>query len=534
MRRSVLAGLAATALSFVACSEQSTDVTAPPAVQTPSADVVTGCPTSTTAAQILAIINQLVPAGTIRNNVTKLVNKLPTRLEDRIKTTIRNQIFPIQDAILRAYYAGLLVGGTSTGTFDNVISLIKALYCYVGLTPPTIPSPTVEADVVVGVVFPNSPTTTLVVPTEQAALTVPTGAAPSPTTIVITKLPNSPGPLRTSLNQYPFFYHFSGTTATGPVTFNLDVLAGICPEEDIAVPNANLRLAHNVFPFGFGDVEVLPRPEGSPPGVHCLDLPAGGGPFSSRHPGGVGRFDWVERLLLPAELQAASNVVETVGVGGTTKKFSEFGIVDPTVIDYGSGGYSFILIGSIPPSEGTPTYPGASWFSQSFTPGDAWSIGSAPFGQSGAGCSIFNAFPVVTSWPAAVSQGSPDPHTGSGLLLRKSFMTPTGFTGDVLINVAIDNDIQVYLDGTDVTNREGVVFTARTNTDPAVEGKWLDPSYNPPFQAHAGCPQRDDGTFTIPRALLASGNEHLLAVYAHDYGGASYVDVQLKLAVPTP
>jgi hypothetical protein len=265
------------------------------------------------------LVSRLVPPGTIRTNITKQVNKLPTKKEDRLRAVIREQIFPIQDAILRAFYAGLFVGGTSATTFDKVLDLIEALYCYVSLAPPAFPSTTANTDFVIGVVFPNSPTTTLVVPSKNAAVRIPTGAAPSATTVAIEKLPDSPNPLRTSLDQYPFFYHFSGTTASGPVTFNLDVTAGICLKDEIDVAEGNLRLAHNIAPFGFGDVEVLPTE--TPHGIDCS------APIGFLNEWGQRSLDWAEKLFLPAELHAAAAALVT-GVGGTTKKFSEFGIVD--------------------------------------------------------------------------------------------------------------------------------------------------------------------------------------------------------------
>jgi hypothetical protein len=43
---------------------------------------------------------------------------------------------------------------------------------------------------------------------------------------------------------------------------------------------------------------------------------------------GAGSFRWLEQLLLPAELHAATQGTVTTLVGGTMRKFSEFGIVD--------------------------------------------------------------------------------------------------------------------------------------------------------------------------------------------------------------
>ncbi len=628
MRRSALSAVLAATLSLFACSDQPTEAPTGtlPITRSPASLVV--C----TAAGIQAQIDALFPAGGLRTSAQAQFSSIPKAVDKATGTAARDKTIAIVDFLLTTYYAGQLTGGLSTATFDQVLDLIKSLYCFAGLASPDLPSTTGGSDVVVVLVSPGDPTTTVVTPSEHAAVTIPKGGVSQPTLVAISLLPDDPPPLRTSLDQYPLFYHFSGTTATGPVTFTLDVTAGVCLRDNIAVPDANLRLAHNVGPL-FGDVEILPRPA-SVPGLDCTDL-GSGGLSGSMGSWGENRFAWAKKLLLPAELHAASVALVTLGVGGTTKKFSEFGVVEPgsnpgklsivtqsgapasgnvsgsgtvyvkaasgngtpirdvpvdfdgtivltngsgiaafewteaepgaslratvpneascpaippeatpayrprvcftpssvtfttnTLVDYGSGGYSFILIGSNAPSDVTPTYPGESWFSRSFSPGGAWGTGPAPFGYSAAGCSIYTSHPVATPWAAAAGAQA-DPSTGSGLLLRKEFKTPTGFNGNVSVNIAIDNDIRVYLDGHDVTNAEGV-FSASTNTD-AVNGFWF--GYVAPFQAHGGCAQQGDGTFTVPRSHLDVGDQHLLAVYAHDWGGASYADVQVKLDV---
>ncbi|MBA3317406.1 MAG: hypothetical protein H0T50_04865, partial [Gemmatimonadales bacterium] len=338
--RCFIVGLTVAApLLLSACSDSPTEVSQPrlEPVQV-EASVALGCVPAPTAASLLTMINGLLPRSPLRTSLIALVNALPPRLQDRIKTAVRQLIFPIQDLVFRAFYAGRLSGGTSSATFDKVLRFSEALHCYVGLTPPTYPTATSGADVVVAVVFPNSPPTTVVVPSEHAAVTVPTGAAPTGgVTIVVRKLPDGPpGPLFTTLDQYPFFYEFTGTTVTGPVTFNLDVLAGICPRDNLAVIDANLRLAHNVGPF-FGDAEVLPRPAGAVPGLDCTDLALGSAPNTGSGLGDFawGGWRWMNRTLaplggalLPQPLHAATLALATTGVGGTTKKFSPFGIVD--------------------------------------------------------------------------------------------------------------------------------------------------------------------------------------------------------------
>lgn len=331
--RPFIVGLAVAApLLLSACSDNNpTEVSPPDLAPAPSqAAVALGCVPTPTAASLLTMLNQLLPQSPLRASLIALVSSLPQRRQDRIKAAVRRLIFPIQDLLFRAFYAGRLKGGKSAATFDKVLRFSEALHCYVGLTPPVFPTTTAGEDIVVGVVFTNSPTTTLAVPSAHAAVTVPQGAAPGPTTIMVRNLPDSPGPLLTSLDQYPLFYEFSGTTATGPVTFNLDVTAGVCLRDNLGVPSGNLRLAHNVAPFAFGNVEILPL-AAAVPGVDCDNLPELGFLNSwDRSFGGSMRqaIEPLVRAVLPAPLHATTLAVVTLKVGGTTKNFSPFGVVD--------------------------------------------------------------------------------------------------------------------------------------------------------------------------------------------------------------
>jgi hypothetical protein len=621
----------AAGLLLPACSDQPTEITPNEPSQIPpiAAAVVPACPASTTLADILNQINQVLPRSPIRTSLIALVSALPSRLQDRIKTTVRRLIFPIVDLILRSYNAGQFGPKTPTKQ-DQVYDLIRKLYCYVGLTPPDLPSGSGGTDIVVAVVFPNSPTTTISVPSGHAAVQVPTGAAPTGgVTIVVRKLPDSPPPLLTTLNQYPFFYEYSGTTATGPVTFNLDVTVGICLETTPppSVNLANLRVAHNVG-TNFGDVEVLPPVAGQPPGINCSDLSLG--PASDTQ-GGSGLFAWggwnrmartlapVGRALLPEELHAATVALATAGVGGTTKKFSPFGIVDQTsnpasiqtvdqngnatdgvvtgpgtvyvkatsrngsiiagvpvtfdetTVFTGSNGIASFnwttatpgatLTASVPnqsnevppscpsdiptpnpvtgayrplvcftPSQVTfrdeaagPIGYGATGYRYFFPVGappegfegtsfddSSWLLGNAAFGfhsPANPTCTLIDN--SQTLWAA----GSTD--TPSLILLRRRFTLPGGpSTG--IVSVAIDNDVRVFVNGTEITN------TAQT-TDPGgvvfLNG----------FVQHEGCPTR--GSFTFTASNLNPG-VNLLVIMARDRGGSTYIDAEVTAAPP--
>jgi hypothetical protein len=335
--RGIVAALAvAVPLLLSACSDQPTEVPPGPEAAAPGGasvvDPIGSCPASSIESQIRA----LAPPGGLRNSLLSKFKSIPSKVGQRTGTAARDKMFALVDAILDAYYAGQF-GGTSAAIQAQVLTVISSLYCFVRLDSPTLPEGSLGEDGVVGVVTPNSPTTTLVVPSEHAAVTIPAGAAPIPTTIVIRILPDEPPPLLTSLDQYPFFYEFSSFPE---VTFNVDVLAGICPRDNLDAINANLRLAHNVGP-DFGDVEVLPRPAGAVTGLDCTNLGGGEEPsFFRRSSSGLGADagdGWssmsralgpLVSALLPEPLHAATLLVATTGVGGTTKKFSPFGIVD--------------------------------------------------------------------------------------------------------------------------------------------------------------------------------------------------------------
>jgi hypothetical protein len=67
--------------------------------------------------------------------------------------------------------------------------------------------------------------------------------------------------------------------------------------------------------------------------------------------------------------------------------------------------------------------------------------------------------------------------------------------------VAIDNDIQVFINGVDISAG---------------------------LQQSGGCAFRDQFIFTVPDNILVFGGPNLLAVRARDEGGDSYVDVEVR------
>ena len=129
----------------------------------------------------------------------------------------------------------------------------------------------------------------------------------------------------------------------------------------------------------------------------------------------------------------------------------------------------------------------------------AWSIGQGGFSDHlapGIYCAIDTT--GRTFWNSV-----PEP---TDMLLRHTFSLPSGWSTDLKVSVAIDNDIEVFVDGTMISG----------------EG----------FVTHEGCATRDSFIFTVPAGALSTGTTtHVLAIRARDRGVAAFVDV--RLYVPT-
>jgi hypothetical protein len=200
----------------------------------------------------------------------------------------------------------------------------------------------------------------------------------------------------------------------------------------------------------------------------------------------------ISRLLSPEPLSAA--VKTGTGVGGTTKNFSTFGVVDAALpINYGASDYRYRID---PTSSDT-----AGWTQVGFDD-HTWSTGTAAFGSEG-GCSV--AENVQTAWPTAT-------HDSTQIFLRKLFGVPAGSTQNLQIRVAIDNDVKVFVNGVDITATGGT---------PDGGG----------FLRHEGCAEPGN-PFTFVASNLVPGAVNVITVIARDRGVESYVDLQASLFSP--
>ncbi len=121
-----------------------------------------------------------------------------------------------------------------------------------------------------------------------------------------------------------------------------------------------------------------------------------------------------------------------------------------------------------------------------------FSLGDAGFGTPDGFCSLNNPTDVKTTW-------RPD----TDILLRKQFFLPAG-TSNLEVRVAIDNDVQVFINGQDISRG---------------------------LRTHEGCPSNDSFVFIAPDNLLVAG-ANLLAVRGRDRGVLCYLDVQVTATTP--
>jgi hypothetical protein len=190
-------------------------------------------------------------------------------------------------------------------------------------------------------------------------------------------------------------------------------------------------------------------------------------------------------LLSPAPLFAAT--LSTSGIGGTTKKLSVFGAVDPIVVPFQSGGWFFKQISSFDPVP-------SEWTTIAPTVANGWTPGSAPFGTPG--CSLAT---PATPWTL-----------GTTILLRRDVFVPLG-TSSITIDVLIDNDAQVFVNGWDVSG--GLIINENcANTHPLS------------FSVHG--PDAE--------GPLVPGQVNQIFIRGVDRGVQSYLDAKITLVAPSP
>ena len=233
--------------------------------------------------------------------------------------------------VIHAYQVDSLAGGQTAASRGQATDFINAVYCVVGL-PTTFTGSALSDDGAAGVVTPGAPPTTIVTDTHWAGIQIPTGAVTQPVVVTIVRLPDTPGPLLTQLDQYPIYYEFH-VTPEGALA--APVVVGVCLPNGVTPPDpTRLRVGHNVAPFTMGSLEILPvQPT---PFLDCTNAGLAVAPSGNRLLD-FARAGWrrvgpvLASLVGPSRLVAAP-LYATAGVGGTTRNFSPFGLVDPLVV----------------------------------------------------------------------------------------------------------------------------------------------------------------------------------------------------------
>jgi len=335
---------------------------------------------------------------------------------------------------------------------------------------------------------------------QLAGADFPSGAVPQNVIVTISRATNQSNPLPTVLQQFPVFYEFK--TFPEVPQFGQLVTVAVCVLDEAVeaadVDPANLRLAHQLHSDPTA-IEILPRVDQSliSPGL-CADA------FGSQrtmledlaHAGrSVAKNAFWLAMGAPKDLSATGTRRRPGGLGGRTGSFSTFGAVNFTgqVVPFQELGHRYLIGGPPPSGFELPSFDASSW-----------PMGQAAFG----GGSVATTCPslvstIHTTWPAA-SEGSTE------IVLRKRF---AGSAENVQLHVPVDNDVQVFVNGHNVTSTGGSV---------GEDG----------FLSHEGCADPNSAfTFTVDNSfLLAGGN--LVVVRARDRGVVSYVDVKVTGTLP--
>jgi hypothetical protein len=350
---------------------------------------------------------------------------------------------------------------------------------------------------VVAVVNPTQ-AATVITPAAQAAIQIKAGDVAQPTVLAIF---TTAAPLLTDLDKYAV-QNYQFTTSGGD--FNTPVLVGLCANApDDIIPR--LRVAHNVPDPNPTGIEILPTAAPGPLGLQCgsesflrVGLGHDSTNFALRGLQQLGRD--IFHLVSPAPLSATS--LGGTGVAGKTKKLSTFGVVDPVSIKFQSSGYSYLTLFCDDGCDDPPT----GWELPSFNDG-SWLVGQAAFGNTSEACPDLTPS-IHTSWPGA------DDNAPS-ILIRKHFKAELG-TSSVSIQLAIDNDAQVFVNGHNITGSASA---------PEDEGG---------FATHEGCAELNNSAFvfTAPAAFLNLGGDNVIAIQGVDRGVMSYLDQQTTLVVP--
>jgi hypothetical protein len=451
--------------------------------------------------QIEALIRQLFPPPGLRVAATVRFEAIEFQVRRGKTANARKMAFNLVAFALQKYSNHQLIGDQSETTRNKLQSFVDLLFQFVGLGSAPIPVAALGPDGAVAIVGPAGGQ--VVTESQLAGAEFPAGALPQNVIVTINRAPNQADPLPTVLQQFLLFYEFK--TFPEVPQFGQLVTVGVCvldgPINEAEVDPANLRLAHQLHSDPTA-IEILPRvAQGLVSPTLCADA------FGAREGlmndlAGAGKTVAQDLFWLamgaPKDLSATGSRRRLMpgGLGGRTGSFSTFGAVNFTgeFVPYQELGYRYLIGESPPAGFQQPNFDASAWFSGQGAFGGGSVSGTCP--------SLVST--IHTSWPAAGEEDATE------ILLRKRF---SGSAQDVQILVPVDNDVQVFVNGVDITSTGGTVgedgFLPHENC--------ADPAY--PF------------VFSVQNSsLLAGGN--LVVVRARDRGGVSYVDVKVTGQLP--
>ncbi len=477
-------------------------------------------------------------------------------------TALGQQIaLQLVDTTLKLFQAGSLLGGQSAATAQLAVTVLDAFLCSAGL-PQTLTTASLGTGSTgaAQVVQPNT-ATTVATGDQNAGVQIPLGNFKTATLVTITPITGPPcapysGVLCTPLAQFPPYYQYTFTPSVdGTQTPNLFTYEVCATTTNINVPVADLFLAHNVTnPMnGITTAQVLPTAANNL-GLECdtqigMRPASGASVFELARRGDVRGA--VESLASAAEglfvTDAFANGGTKTSITGTAHSASPFGLVDVNdIIPYQNGMWAYhapswsgagIAPFPAPPAASTGDITGVSpaFGSASYVPAAAngWVLNSSPFGDAPFGSGTApdgNAFNCPLSslpnlnlvWPSFLpgnSAGSGGP--SSIFLLQATFFVPADWTPNIQIGVAIDNDIQIFLNGVDVTDSG----TVAAGTNASYDGSQ--------FLIHDGCASQDSYLITFPASRFNTGTTpNVIAVRARDRGDEDYVDLRVSSVTP--
>jgi hypothetical protein len=444
--------------------------------------------------QIEALIRKLFPKPGLYVAASARFESIEVLVKKHKLGPAKKQALNLVAFTLEKYNANRLVGGQSSTTQTNLQAFIDQLFQFVGLGSAAIPSGALTEDGAVALVGPAGGE--VVTGNKFAGVDFLPNTFTQTVLVTLNRNGNQLNPLPTPLPQFPLFYEFK--TFPEVPTLGQPAVVGVCVLDGfVPVGHAgSLRLAHPLHSDP-STIEILPLE--AAPFLDCSGAGLGGG-FAARDRGDRSLASDLLWLLMgaPKDLHAEShNVMMPGGLGGRTKSFSTFGAVDftGTLVPYQDTGYRYLQLGpGVDPPE---DFAGLSFDDSE------WSTGPAAFGTGS--CPLSST--IHTPWPAASGSVVTDPGQFTSILLRKTFDLPAG-VGDVTVGVAVDNDVQVFVNGVDVT----------------ASGGELDGTG---FLRHENCPTSDSFILTVPDSVLHAGS-NLIVIRARDRGVQSFVDIRVN------